>query len=376
MIKSIHSKIDSAKLDNENPVIDKKIVNYDELFFNYAEREKSEVPPYTNRGGNYPTTVLLTDPASNPPSKTFNCHVDYLSFTHKIPETVIISKYIDEYVKKIVDLVPGSSIFPEKHGYSGYLSMYRLTREGLNIGLIAFGGNNHTVLTSLSGQGCVGVNMGLMYLLVSSLTAKLTRVDVAHDDLAGSISVKEYKEIYGSGGFKNELGGRNPSGRFIDDMDSGAGKTLYVGDLSNGKEACIYEKGKQLGDENSTWVRVEGRLSSQDRVVPYDILLTPGAYLAGMYKPFKELSDTSNFISIVKKHADIALKAMIENASIAYGKLINLMSELAYTDTEIVKALTRDGIPKRVIMPMDAWAAQYVEDDRSFTGSIPSWMAA
>jgi phage replication initiation protein len=375
MTKSIHIKIDSAKLDNEKPIIDKKNVNYDELFFNYAEREKDDVPPYTNRGGNYPTTVLLTDPAANPPSQKFNCHIDYLSFTHRIPETVSLSKYMEEYFQKIVDMVPGASLNPTKRGYSGYSNLCQLTRDGLNIGLIAYGGNNYTVLTSLSGQGCVGVNMGLMYIFVSDLMAKLTRVDVAHDDLDGVFTVKKYQELYELGCFKNEHGGRNPIAKLHDDLGSNEGNTLQIGKKKNGKEVCIYEKGKQLGDKLSPWVRVEGRLTNEDRIVPYDILLTPGDYLAGMYQPFKDLSDKSTFIAIVKKHADIALKAMIDNASIAYGKLINLMSELAYTDTEIVKALIRDGIPKRVILPMDAWAAQYVEDDRTFTGSTPSWMA-
>jgi len=94
-----------------------------------------------------------------------------------------------------------------------------------------------------------------------------------------------------------------------------------------------------------------------------------------MYPPLGELSDKHTRIATIKKHADIALKAMIEYASMAYGKLVNLMSELGHSDTEIVQSLKRDGIPKRVQVPMDMWAAQYVEDDRAFNGRIPAWMA-
>jgi len=358
-------------------VTDDKHVNYDELFFNYAQTESSIIPPYTNRGGNIPTTVLLTHTAAtgntNPPLELPNCHIDYLSFSHPFKDTIDTLTQVEDYIAELPDYVPDLSIFPEKKGYSGYTSMYRLTRNGKNIGMVCYGGNNNTCFTSLSGQGCVGLDLFKIKGLLIELGAKLTRVDLAHDDIDGLITVEQYKTKYEQGEFTT--GGRPPNPRFIDDMGSGKGKTLYVGSLKNGKEVCIYEKGKQLGDILSPWVRVEGRFSSQDRVIPYDILTEPHQYLAAMYPPLGELSDKHTRIATIKKHADIALKAMIEYAAMAYGKLVNLMSELGHTDSEIVHALKREGTPKRVQVPMDMWAAQYVEDDRPFNGHIPAWMA-
>ena len=38
--------------------------------------------------------------------------------------------------------------------------------------------------------------------------------------------------------------------------DDGSGKTFYVGKRGNSKFTRVYEKGKQFGDVNSSWVRL------------------------------------------------------------------------------------------------------------------------
>ena len=45
----------------------------------------------------------------------------------------------------------------------------------------------------------------------------------------------------------------------------------------------VYEKGKQLGDTSSPWVRWELELHNRDRIIPWDVLLEPGKYLAAAY---------------------------------------------------------------------------------------------
>lgn len=44
----------------------------------------------------------------------------------------------------------------------------------------------------------------------------------------------------------------------------GRGRTFYVGRRENGKLLRVYEKGKQLGAENSPWVRIELELHNKD----------------------------------------------------------------------------------------------------------------
>ena len=58
----------------------------------------------------------------------------------------------------------------------------------------------------------------------------------------------------------------------------------------NGKMLRIYEKGKQLGDSESPWVRVEAELRNKSRVIPWDALTRPGSYLAGAYPCLAYLS--------------------------------------------------------------------------------------
>jgi DNA relaxase NicK len=48
-----------------------------------------------------------------------------------------------------------------------------------------------------------------------------------------------------------------------------------VGKRKNGKLLRVYEKGKQLGDESSPWVRWELELHNRDRVIPWEVLLEP-----------------------------------------------------------------------------------------------------
>lgn len=64
---------------------------------------------------------------------------------------------------------------------------------------------------------------------------------------------------------------------------NGKGRTLYVGNRENGKMARIYEKGMQLGAPGHPWVRWEVELHNTDRVIPWEVLLEPGKFLAGTY---------------------------------------------------------------------------------------------
>src|SRR5438309_783047 len=69
--------------------------------------------------------------------------------------------------------------------------------------------------------------------------------------------------------------------RLIDDLGSGDGCTFYVGARANGKMFRGYEKGRQLGDAQSNWFRVEVEFRAKDRLIPLDVLTDPTPYLAG-----------------------------------------------------------------------------------------------
>jgi len=235
-------------------------------------------------------------------------------------------------------------------GMFGYKQSLTLYRDEQKAGVLAFEGNNGTCLLSLTGSGCSGVNMVQLRRFLEKLpSVKITRVDLAHDDLDGAMSVDYFKAQYHADEF--HIKGTAPAARFIDDLGCDTGRTLYVGNKTNGKEACIYEKGKQMGDKLSKWLRVEGRLTNVDRVIPFDTLTSPEMYLAGLYPPFRFLCVFHERVETIRKHAKMAMEQMVGFASVAYGKLVNVMLEIGNTPDEIVKALRVDGCPKRLHIP-------------------------
>ncbi len=236
------------------------------------------------------------------------------------------------------------------NGRFGYRKQVEIYRDGKKAGIACFDGNNNTMLISLTGTGTSGVDMVRLRDFISRLDEiKITRIDLAHDDLEGQIPIDKFIEHYESGQFT--LRGKAPSRRLIDDFGSGKGQTFYVGNKANGKEACIYEKGKQLGDSLSPWVRSEVRLTSVDRVIPLETMTNPAAFMAGSYPVFRRLSYFCERVQVIKKQAKIAFDSLCSYAAVAYGGLINAMSEIGMSDGEIVQKLKRDTIPKRLVLP-------------------------
>ncbi len=139
------------------------------------------------------------------------------------------------------------------------------------------------VQISLTGQGCQHVaNWRAVADVVDMLDGKLSRVDIAVDDLTGEMfSVRMFKELHEAGEFTNN--GRPPEGRFIDDCGSQKGCSMYVGQKGH-KQLNVYEKGKQLGDPESQHTRCELRLYSKRYELTTDVLRNPGRYFGGAYR--------------------------------------------------------------------------------------------
>lgn len=306
-------------------------------------------PPINNMGGitNYHLNTMtsgLTPPVSLP------CIIDYLSLTFR-PDADDLFLFVLDFITNLEKYLPQLKHAVRSGGMYGYKHTVSLSRSDVQAGIIGFGGNDGTVYLSLSGVGCSGVDMHTFKAYLMTLpSAKITRVDLAHDDLEGKQSVQDYRSQYLSGDFA--IKGTSPGARFLDDFGSGKGCTLYVGHKKNGKECCIYEKGKQLGDKESPWVRVEGRLAAVDRVIPFDVLIEPGQYLAALYPPFSLLSSIHKRIEIVKKVVQISYDSLLEYASVSYGKLVNFMLEQGHDASYIVTKLVRSGVPRRLAIPV------------------------
>jgi phage replication initiation protein len=235
-------------------------------------------------------------------------------------------------------------------GWNGYTHRFNIG-ENAQYGLIAHGGDKqrNTVHLELNATACGLVpDWRTVQQWGESLGAKITRVDLAHDDMqAQVISIAVARAWYEAGEFTSN--GRPPAAKLIDDMGSGKGKTLYIGERANGKLLRVYEKGRQLGDPSSPWVRVELELRNKSRVIPWDVLTTPATYLAGGYPCLEFLSAVQDKIRTITKAVQITISSIVQYLRMAGGKSINVLMQVHGGDAfALVNAIKRDGIPRRL----------------------------
>lgn len=220
--------------------------------------------------------------------------VDWLAFTLVPPPQIVMVSRIDGLEETGYRWIVGElarvfnvqtdSIKRRKGGKDGFAHCADF--EG---GLVAWGGASQRgrIWVSFSGEGCARIEEwpGVATWLESH-GARLTRVDLAHDDFASeTVSMERVVQAYAVGGFN--AGGRKPAhslqGDWLLGEGSTKGRTFYVGSRENGKLFRAYEKGKQLGEASSPWVRLECEWRSKSRWLPYDMVKRPGAYLAGAF---------------------------------------------------------------------------------------------
>jgi phage replication initiation protein len=196
-------------------------------------------------------------------------------------------------------------------------------------GAVSCGGNNNkgtsadTINVQITGQGCLMASSGWQTRLFHYLDATsghLSRIDIAADLYNGQYTPEQAKSEYDQGLYS--LTNRKPNiqlhGSSWWNEQSDTGKTIAIGTREGGKLTRIYEKGKeQLGkiasgmvDENhpllhlKSWVRIETEWHRTNRVLPLEMLLEPGKYLAGAHPAaLGWLSDVQEKIEIIKRKA-------------------------------------------------------------------------
>ena len=98
----------------------------------------------------------------------------------------------------------------------------------------------------------------LYEFLTNAVRPKITRVDVAKDFFNGEYSPDQAAIDRVDGKYTNHH--MMPDGEKAGsdwESNNGKGKTYYVGSRESSKFVRVYEKGKQLGDKQSSWVRFE-----------------------------------------------------------------------------------------------------------------------
>jgi len=241
--------------------------------------------------------------------------------------------------------------FKGLHGWNNSLQL------GDTKTFFAYGGQNNTAFLSIPGEACHMVSSwsNLALLIGEKYNGKITRWDGAVDDYEGLHSVDHAVKLYLEDNFN--AGGKKPScdqkGNWL--IPDGSGRTFYVGKRKNGKLLRVYEKGMQLGAKWHPWVRWEIELHSVDRIIPWNVLLEPGKYVAGSYpKATGWIKEEMSRIKTLQKNTRISYNYLTACASLSYGKHLNVMLEIEGSAEKVIEKLIRDGIPKRLDLPIPA----------------------
>ena len=189
---------------------------------------------------------------------------------------------------------------------------------------------------------------------------KITRIDLAADDLSGEHSVEEAMQLHERGGFK--IGGRNPKGRSIKNSDKGDGDTFTVGKKTSGKFLRVYEKGKEQGCKTSPWVRWEAQIMSIDRRIPARALCEPEQFLRGAYPDaLSWIGSASQAIAVKIEKSKLTIEQALRWANQQVGSLIRYLKDVkGASDKDIVDHLIgREGrYPVRLttyVLPDEPW---------------------
>lgn len=221
----------------------------------------------------------------------------------------------------------------------------------VDFGKLAMGGESQggRWMLQIPGHGCglVADWLALKDLLESLPEARITRLDLAVDFLEGEHDVDEALALYQGGSFISR--GAPPKASLHDDLGSGDGRTFYVGKASNGKMLRVYEKGRQLGDSESTWCRWEVQFGNRDRVIPWSALVSRDRFFAGAYPALASMvSDVACHIETVRTSGVISLEHLFRHLRRSYGKAVGVLTDFGVDPSELVECVTVIGTPRRL----------------------------
>lgn len=344
-----------------------------------TQRAASGYPPTVNTGGQTKPVVVLDGRelkivTVRTPVEGHFSHIDSLRFTTKelafdpYRQCITEHDFLDS-MRHFLGYVFGFTTFEaQDKGRDFYLCTFLIGDKKCQLGAVSFGGDSQrgTVSVYLTGMGCLHALDGWEKRLYEVLNDHkergfgpcLTRCDIAHDDVAGTINPRQCPDVYQGGGF-DRLHNRplaSQAGNWLGDDPNQKGLTFYVGTRHSSQLLRVYEKGKQLGDTESPWSRVEVQFSSHDRILPLEMLIQPDEFLVAAYPVFAvwfgHWSKLPEKTVIKKKSAEIVLEVLEFYAATSYGKLVNVWKHLGISAEQIVEKMTAgldaDQMPRRL----------------------------
>lgn len=264
----------------------------------------------------------------------------------------------------------------EISGRNGYTNGLQFgdKEQQRNFGFVCWGGANQqeTIMFHFTGEGLSYARQDwekLLFMLLKKCghLAKITRIDISHDFLHGQYNIEQAVLDWKADKFtvrqtkpQAEMQGT--------DWLSGTkkGRTFYIGSKKSSRILYFYEKGKQLGDEESEWLRLELRQRNKDYIIPFDVLLYAGDYLCTAYPHLAQILSydfsEQNRFQRVKKANGVAIEHVIKYAKMQVSPAIQMLKTLGMDSEEMVKALFNDKakLPKRLILSNPN---EFIEED-------------
>lgn len=237
----------------------------------------------------------------------------------------------------------------EMRGFRNFYEHHRRIVIGDQVcGFIALGGERQrgTFCLELTGAGCAHVReWAQLRAKLESVGCRLTRVDVAFDDFKGRYPLSLCKKLHEEGAFTTN--GRPPAFG-TQGWDDDSGYTHYVGKNTGNQQLCVYEKGKQLGDKSSPWVRWEARFGSKYRDIAFDILERPGDFFLGHYPALSFIRAVADRMVTCIRRTASTFASSVRWLKHQYGALLNFLDSTADTDAQFrsrIRTLTKYKFP-------------------------------
>lgn len=342
-----------------------------------------DVPPSTNRGGNFLPPL--------PPAVQQRTKIDWLAFS--TPVGIVPLRIVVELLFPTVVMVHSDK------GMLGYPECYNLTVDDVPIGVIAYGAAHGKDLVSITGKGCALWHNDFMPHVLDCLEtcdAKITRCDIAMDFYRGEVRYEDCLGAYHAGEMNPLKGGRKfPTLQEVSTKRGGTenlGRTLYVGSRKSSKMLRCYEKGLQVfaqcddafkeactapgalvwGEEQGApaetvadqWFRVEVEYKSKDLILPLDMVMRRDEFFAGAYPFCARLLGLGDGVrpAAIKPDEEIDLHKMLRHMRNGYGNTVATLKKVGYSDAMIIDAVNTGRMNQRLVRSGVVSKMQAVQD--------------
>lgn len=271
-------------------------------------------------------------------------------------EPVNVRKFVDWLLNGSgVRVVPDCAVASGLNRYDA--RMFLQDDSGVRMGHVLWGGEHQsgTLNLHLTGAACSVISESSAWATLQARVesmhgdfserfkinrfnqsggARISRIDVAWDDFEGEYSIERIVDLYKDGMFQTR--GRPPSSSCAGDWLGGCGRTFYVGKRENLCYWRSYEKGHQVGDADSKWVRheIEFKRKGLPKGVnfPLSVLTEPDTLFCFAYDKLTSLMIGSASPADLRRPVAVKIKTTIEravsNIRTQWGRYIRVLRDV------------------------------------------------